>query len=50
MSEECGIDYGPETHGGFGDHKWKLACEFIGLMAISPYRKRCRRSASSATV
>ena len=36
MFGEYGIDFGPETHEGFSDREWKLACEFFDLMLHLP--------------
>ena len=36
MFGEYGIDYGPETHGGFSDCEWKIACEMIELLSRFP--------------
>ena len=36
MFGEYGIDFGPETHEGFSDREWKLACEFFNLMLQLP--------------
>ena len=36
MFGEYGIDFGPETHEGFSDREWKLACEFFNLMPQLP--------------
>ena len=36
MFGEYGIDFGLETHEGFGDREWKLACEFFDSMLRLP--------------
>ena len=36
MFGKFGIDFGPETHEGFSDREWKLACEFFDLMLQLP--------------
>ena len=36
MFGKYGIDYGSETHEGFSDREWKLACEFFDLMLHLP--------------
>ena len=38
MFGKYGIDFGPETHEGFSDREWKLACEFFNLMLQLPLR------------